>query len=152
MSNTNKRQDWDRYFMRMAHTAASRSTCPRSSVGAIFVKDKVILSTGYNGAVSGTRHCDEYPDSIHVVNGHCDIALHAEVNAIIQAAKKGTALESSTLYCTHMPCWSCAKAILNLGVLRICYNMEYRPDYRVPEYCQELGVKLEPVLLTGHPV
>lgn len=124
------RKDWDSYFIGIAFEVASRATCPRGSVGAVFVKDRDVLATGYNGSVSGTEHCTELSPEEHVVNGHCDIVLHAEINAIIRAARKGVALEGSVLYCTHFPCWPCMKAVLNLGVTRIVYAVMYRPNQK----------------------
>jgi dCMP deaminase len=139
------RKDWDSYFIDFAKMVASRATCTRGSVGAVFVRDRRILATGYNGSVSGTEHCADFPDEVHVVNGHCDIVIHAEINAIIQAAKGGVALEGATLYCTHLPCWLCAKSVLNLGIKAIVYDREYRPDFRVPEYCAKKRVHLVPI-------
>lgn len=136
------RENWDMYFMGFARQAATRATCPRGAVGAVFVRDRNLLATGYNGSVSGAPHCDEYPEELHVVNGHCDIAVHAEINGLAQAAKHGTCLEGATLYCTHRPCWRCLRPVLTAGVRRIVYEQEYRPDPKVTELCVRLGVPL----------
>ncbi len=91
------RPDWDTYFMNIAKEVASRSTCPRASVGAVIVKDNRILSTGYNGAPSGEPHCLEV--GCLIINNHCERTIHAETNAVVQAAKYGVNINGSTLYC-----------------------------------------------------
>ena len=100
-----KRAHWDEYFMRIAIQAATRSTCDRKHVGAVIVRDKTILSTGYNGSIRGLPHCDEVGHTME--NGHCIATVHAEANAIIQAAKNGTAIDGADIYVTASPCWNC---------------------------------------------
>jgi dCMP deaminase len=119
------RPTWDEYFMEIARLVASRSTCLRRQVGAVMVKDKNILATGYNGTPSGIRHCAEVGclrQQLNVPSGErhelCR-GLHAEQNAIIQAAKHGTNIDGATLYCTHSPCIICSKMLINSGVKRI---------------------------------
>ena len=90
------RPDWDLYFIRIAKEVASRSTCPRAAVGAVIVKDNHIISTGYNGAVAGKPHCED--EGCNVMDGHCQRAVHAEINAIIQATHNGLSLDGATLY------------------------------------------------------
>lgn len=124
-----KRPSWDEYFMEIARLVASRSTCLRRQVGAVMVKDKNILATGYNGTPSGIRHCSEVGclrQEMNVPSGErhelCR-GLHAEQNAIIQAAKHGVNIDGATLYCTHSPCIICSKMLINSGVKRIvCYD------------------------------
>jgi dCMP deaminase len=133
------RASWDEYFMNIAREVATRSTCERKHVGAVIVRDKTILSTGYNGSVRGLPHCDEVGHLI--VDGHCVRTIHAEMNAIIQAAKNGTAISDATIYVTASPCWSCFKSIANAGIARIVYAEFYR-DERIFETAQDLGIEL----------
>lgn len=117
------RPSWDNYFMEIASIVATRSTCDRAQVGCVLVRDKAILSTGYNGAPSGLEHCD---DAGHLMeDGHCVRTVHSEANAILWAAKLGTAIAGSTLYCTHRPCLNCLKLIVMAGVRRIVYKQDY---------------------------
>lgn len=133
------RVSWDEYFMNIAREVASRSTCSRKHVGAVIVRDKTILSTGYNGSVRGLPHCDDVGHMM--VEGHCVRTLHAEANAIIQAAKHGTGIDASAIYVTASPCWSCFKMIANAGIVRIVYGEFYR-DERIFETAQALGIEL----------
>jgi len=118
------RTDWDHYFMQIATVVATRSTCPRRSVGCVLVRDRMLLSTGYNGSIRGTPHCTEI--GCMLKDGSCIRTVHAEVNAISQAARVGLGIEGATLYSTLSPCWSCTKQILNTGVIRIVYSEAYR--------------------------
>jgi len=130
----NDRPPYDEYFMEMAHIVSKRSTCLRRKVGAILVKDKHILSTGYNGAPKGFKHCSE----VGCIRVKKDIppgerhelcrGLHAEQNAIIQAAVFGVSITDSTLYCTSTPCVVCVKMLINAGVKEIIYSGEYPDD------------------------
>jgi dCMP deaminase len=133
------RASWDEYFMNIARAVATRSTCSRKHVGAVMVRDKVILSTGYNGSVRGLPHCDEVGHMIE--DGHCVRTIHAEANAIIQAATHGTRLEGAAVYVTASPCWSCFKMIANAGIKRIVYGEFYR-DQRIFEVAHELNIEL----------
>ena len=146
------RPDWDTYFMRITKLVATRSSCLRRSVGAVLVKDKRILATGYNGAPAGMAHCEEagcLRDQLHIPSGErhelCR-GLHAEQNAIIQAARQGTEIKDSTLYCTTAPCSLCAKMLINAGVTRIVYEGSY-PDERAMGFFAEAGVKVEHFVL-----
>ncbi|GAB7027250.1 deoxycytidylate deaminase [Geotalea toluenoxydans] len=139
------RPSWDEYFMGITHLVAKRSTCLRRQVGAIIVKDKNILATGYNGAPSGVSHCLDVGclrEKLGIPSGErhelCR-GLHAEQNAIIQAAKHGTGIEGSTLYCTTMPCIICSKMIINAGIKRIVFEMGY-PDQLAEEMIRESGI------------
>ncbi len=129
---SDNRPSWDAYFMQIAHLVATRATCPRRSVGAVLVRDRRILATGYNGAPRGISHC---PDHGHerdwpegcLKAGHCIRALHAEQNALLQAAMIGTPCDGATIYVTCQPCNTCAKMIINAGIVRVIYEGDY-PD------------------------
>lgn len=143
------RPGWDEYFMEICHVVATRSTCLRRRVGAVLVRDRRLLATGYNGPPQGLQHCDErggcYREARNIPSGErmelCR-ALHAEQNAIIQAAVHGVALEGAiTCYCTTRPCATCAKMLVNANVRRIVYEGEY-PDDLAREVLEEAGVEL----------
>jgi len=134
-----ERVPWDNYFMNIATVVASRSTCPRKFVGAVIVRDKTILSTGYNGSIRGMPHCSEAGHMME--NDHCVATIHAEANAIIQAAKNGVTIDGATVYVTASPCWSCFKTIANAGLRRICYGEFYR-DERIFEVAGRLAIEL----------
>jgi dCMP deaminase len=148
------RPSWDEYFMEITHLVARRSTCLRRQVGAILVKDKNILATGYNGAPSGVAHCLDVGclrEKLGVPSGErhelCR-GLHAEQNAIIQAAKHGTNIDDSTLYCTTMPCIICSKMIINAGIRRIVFEEGYS-DTLAAEMIEESGVIVEKFPASG---
>jgi len=117
------RPGWDEYFMRVAETVATRATCPRARVGAVLVRDHRILTTGYNGAPRHVAHCTDV--GCEIDNDHCIRAVHAEANAIVQAAQHGVGLEGTTAYCTHQPCVGCAKLFISAGIRRIVYRDPY---------------------------
>ena len=133
------RPGWDDYFMDIAFTVAERSTCDRAHVGAVLVRDRRILTTGYNGAPAGLPHCDDVGHLM--VDGHCVRTLHAEQNAIIQAALHGISIEGATAYVTHQPCLTCAKMLINAGVRRVVYAGNY-PDENSREFFRIAGVDL----------
>jgi len=135
------RPGWDEYFMEIAHTVATRATCPRASVGAVLVRDHRILTTGYNGAPRSVAHCTEA--GCIVVNDHCQRATHAEANAIVQGALHGVSLQGATAYCTHQPCVNCSKLLISAGVAKIVYDQAY-PDPVASELLAEAGVALVP--------
>jgi len=114
---------FDDTFMQMAFTIAELSTCPRANVGAVLVRDRRILSLGYNGAPVGTPHCHDV--GCELVSDHCVRSVHAEQNAIVQAALHGISTEGSTLYCTHRPCLSCTKILINSRIKTIFFTHEY---------------------------
>jgi dCMP deaminase len=118
--------EWDEYFLEIAKTVSTRATCPRLSVGAVIVKDKTILSTGYNGSVRGFPHCNEEDVGCKVVKGHCIRTIHAETNAILQAAKNGANINGATCYVTHSPCLNCFKNLLNAGIVEIVWSNKYK--------------------------
>ena len=142
-----QRPPWDAYFLEIARVVASRSTCLRRQVGAVAVRDRQILATGYNGAPSGLRHCSQVGcirESMQVPPGErhelCR-GLHAEQNVIIQAALHGVAMSGATVYCTHQPCVVCSKMMINAGVTRVVYSGGY-PDRLSCEMLAEAGVQL----------
>lgn len=139
------RLSWDQYFIQMAQMAASRATCCRKSVGAVLVRDNNILSTGYNGTVRGMPHCTEVGCDMEGDN-HCVATIHAEANAVVQAARHGIQVEGATLYSTASPCWICFKVLVNAGIVRIVYAEFYR-DRRVFEVAEKLGIPMDHVLL-----
>jgi dCMP deaminase len=133
------RVDWHTYFMNIAKEAAKRSTCDRKHVGAVIVRDKTILSTGYNGSIRGMPHCD---DVGHLMdNGHCVATVHAEANAILQAAKNGVRIGDSEIYTTASPCWNCFQLLANAGIQRVYYGEFYR-EQRSVEVAKQLGIEL----------
>lgn len=134
-----ERKDWHEYFMDIANMVATRSTCDRKYIGAVIVKDKTILSTGYNGSIRGRPHCNEVGHDME--NDHCVATIHAEANAIIQAAKNGVAIDSADIYTTASPCWNCFKLIANAGLKRIYYGEFYR-DERIKNVAEEIGLEL----------
>jgi dCMP deaminase len=139
MSDAPSRPSWDEYFMGITFEVARRSTCNRAQVGAIVVRDKRILTTGYNGSPAGLPHCTEV--GCLMVNGHCVRTLHAEQNAIIQAALHGVSTAGATVYVTHQPCLICAKVIINAGITRVVYGGDY-PDDLARQFLDEAGVEL----------
>jgi dCMP deaminase len=139
VSETAGRPSWDNYFMQITFEVAKRSTCPRAAVGAVIVRDKRILTTGYNGAPASLAHCTEV--GCLMVNDHCVRTLHAEQNAIIQGALHGVDVSHSTIYVTHQPCLNCAKMIINAGVERVVYGGHY-PDEIACAFLEEAGVVL----------
>jgi dCMP deaminase len=141
------RPNWDDYFMEMAQVAKKRSTCMRRAVGAVIVKDNRILATGYNGAPKGIRHCGEtgcLRENLNIPSGErhelCK-GLHAEQNAIIQAAVFGAAIEGGTVYTTLYPCILCTKMIINSGIKRIVLKEEYN-DQLSKELLKESGIEV----------
>ena len=139
------RPSWDEYFMAITEQVGQRSTCTRRHIGAVIVKDKRILATGYNGVPSGLAHCSE----VGCLREHRRIpsgtqhelcrGIHAEQNAVIQAARHGTAIDGATVYCTHQPCVLCAKILINAGITEIIYGSPY-PDELAAEMLDEAGV------------
>ena len=134
-----ERVPWDQYFMNIAAVVASRSTCPRKYVGAVIVRDRTILSTGYNGSIRGMPHCSE--EGHMMENDHCVATIHAEANAIIQAAKNGVMIDGGSAYVTASPCWNCFKQLSNAGIRRIVFGEFYR-DERIFSVAQRLGIEL----------
>ena len=144
------RPSWDEYFMEMAEIVKTRSTCLRRQVGAVVVKDKRILASGYNGAPTGLKHCEEtgcLREQLGVPSGQrhelCR-GLHAEQNAIIQASLHGVKLEGATLYVTHQPCVICAKMVINAGISKLVFKGDY-PDELSWEMLKESEIELKKI-------
>ena len=150
---TEKRQrpSWDRYFMDIAHVAATRSNCSRRQVAAVLVRDRQVVSTGYNGTPRGVKNCSDggcprcnssAPSGSHLTECLCS---HAEENAIVQAAYHGISIKDATLYTTFSPCLLCAKMIINGGIREVVYNEKYTIDGTASRILAEAGVILRPV-------
>jgi dCMP deaminase len=143
----NDRPSWNQYFSSIARMVATRSTCLRRHVGAVLVKEKRILSTGYNGAPAGLRHCIEVGclrEAASIPSGtrhELCRALHAEQNAIVQAAYHGISIAGSTLYCTNKPCVICSKMLINAGIKRIFYDEGYDDDL-ADDILDEAGIEI----------
>jgi dCMP deaminase len=144
------RPSWDEYFMEIAHTVSKRATCDRGRSGCVIVKDKQILVTGYVGSPNGLPHCDDIGHQMKkmlhedgTVSEHCVRTVHAEQNAICQAAKRGIALDGSTLYCRMTPCRVCAMLIINCGIKRVVCEKKYHAGAESEEMFATAGVKLE---------
>jgi dCMP deaminase len=144
------RPDWESYFMKLAMLVAERSTCLRHHVGAVIVRDKRILTTGYNGAAKGVKDCVELGclrNKLNIPSGQrheiCR-AIHAEQNAIIQAGLHGITINNATIYCTHSPCILCAKMLVNSGITRFVSCTEY-PDPSFKELFKEANIKYEKI-------
>ncbi|MBA4390830.1 MAG: cytidine deaminase [Syntrophus sp. (in: bacteria)] len=148
------RPDWDSYFMEIAYIVSKRSTCTRRNVGALIVKDKRILATGYNGAPTGLKHCMDLGclrEQMKIAPGErhelCR-GLHAEQNAIIQAAYHGVRINRAYLYCTHLPCSICIKMLINAGIEKVFY-LEGYPDDLASKLMSESSIIIEKVQFGG---
>lgn len=144
------RPSWDRYFLDLCEAVSKRATCDRGKAGCVIVKDKRILSTGYVGAPSGQPHCDEEGHDMRKVfdekgniTQHCVRTLHAEQNAIIQAAKFGTSINGSTIYCKMTPCRTCAMMIINAGIKRVVCEKRYHEDGDTMKMFEKAGIVLD---------
>lgn len=144
-----KRPNWDRYFLDLCEAVSKRATCNRGRSGCVIVKDKRIMTTGYVGSPAGLPHCDEAGhdmrevfDSNDNVTQHCVRTLHAEQNAIIQAARFGIPLEGATLFCKMTPCRTCAMMIINAGIKRVVCEKRYHADKDTIEMFKQAGVEL----------
>jgi dCMP deaminase len=142
-----KRANWDKYFMGIAAQVATRSTCDRKHVGAVLVRDRQILSTGYNGSVRGLPHCD---DAGHLmIDGHCQRTVHAESNAVAQAAREGVRIRGATAYVTINPCWTCLRLLANAGIELVIFGEVYgRPV--LPEQVEREGEREAVIVPTFH--
>ncbi len=144
------RPSWDEYFLQMAELVGSRGTCDRGHAGAVIVKDKRILATGYVGSPVGLPHCDEVGHEMHTVthedgavSRHCIRTAHAELNAITNAARVGVPIDGSTLYCKMVPCYTCAKAIINAGIKSVIALRDYHATKETKAVFKKAGVKLQ---------
>jgi len=135
------RGTWDDYFLRIAAVVASRSTCDRNHVGAVIVRDNIILSTGYNGSIRKMPHCNVNGHAMK--DGHCTNTVHAEANAILQAAYTGVSIKEGTLYTTSSPCWHCFKLIANAGIKRVVFESVYGKELgRVRATARKIGISV----------
>lgn len=150
MAQKDARPSWETYFMNITNLVAERSTCLRRAVGAVIVKDKRILSTGYNGAPTGLRHCLEVGclrEQLGVESGKMHElcrGIHAEQNAIIQAAYHGVSVKDASLFCTNQPCSICARMIINAGIRKIFFQSSYA-DTLAEELLDEAGIELKKI-------
>lgn len=149
-NNSSARPSWDEYFMEVADTVSKRATCDRGKSGCIIVRDKQILVTGYVGAPRGLPHCDEsghlMKQMVHEdgnTTNHCVRTVHAEQNAICQAARLGISLEGSTLYCRMTPCRTCAMMIINCGIIRVVCERRYHAGSESIDMFEQAGVKID---------
>jgi dCMP deaminase len=135
--------NWHQYFMDIAELASKRSSCDRKHVGAVIVKDRRVIATGYNGSLPDAQHCDEVGHMME--DGHCIRTIHAEINAIVQCAKYGVSCDSAVLYVNTFPCWHCFKTVVSAGIKHIYYKGDYPAQYkkRVYDMAKYLDIKLE---------
>ena len=136
------RKNWHKYFMDITEQVSHRATCDRKRVGAVIVKDRRILATGYNGSLIGAKHCDEVGHLIE--NNHCIRTIHAEINAVAQCAKYGISCNGASLYVNTFPCWNCFKTCVNTGIKEIYYKDEYHSELKekVLIFSKQLDIKL----------
>jgi len=129
--------------MGFAHAASKRATCDRQHVGAVIVVDKQVVATGYNGSVRGLPHCDEAGHDME--SGHCVRTIHAEMNALAQAARRGVAVGAARIYTTASPCWACFRVLVNAGIESFVYDQPYRDDEhreRIQQVARQLGLEV----------
>ncbi len=145
-----KRPSWDEYFIGMANYVGLRATCNRGRSGCVIVRDRRVISTGYVGSPPGLPHCDEVGHDMHLVinedgtkSKHCIRTIHAEQNAVMQAARFGVALEGATMYCKMVLCHVCAKMAITAGIKRVIAEKDYQASKRSKEMLKKAGVKLE---------
>lgn len=146
------RPSWHQYFMTITRQVAERSTCTRAKVGAVIVRDKSIIATGYNGAPAGLPHCTEVGCLVYTsrtpagdVEENCFRTIHAEINAIAQAARNGSSIQDADIYITHTPCIHCLKVLINTGIRRVFYEHEYK-RHTLEELLRYSDVRLEQVV------
>jgi len=135
-----KRPDWDVYFLKLAMLASERATCPRMHCGCVLVKKKDVVATGYNGSIPGDEHCEDV--GCLIVDQHCVRTVHAEMNALVRAAKRGHSIEGATAYVTNMPCTTCAKALITAGIKRVVIFSDYH-DTLATEFFGKAAVKID---------
>ena len=145
------RPSWDQYFMEICRVVAQRSTCNRAAVGAVIVRDRMILATGYNGSPAGQPHCTEVGCEVYTTTDpggeteeNCFRTIHAEINAIAQAAKNGVSILGSSIYITHSPCIHCLKVLVNTGIRRVCYEKPYKL-HRIEALTGRSGIEMTEV-------
>ena len=135
-----KRPNWDEYFLKLAMLASERATCPRMHCGCVLVKNKNVISTGYNGSIPGDEHCEDA--GCILVENHCVRTVHAEMNALIQAARRGNSVDGATAYITNMPCTTCSKSLISAGVKRVVIFSDYH-DTMAETFFAKAGVTID---------
>lgn len=140
MPSTPQRPRWDEYFLKLAMLVSERATCPRMHCGCVLVREKRILSTGYNGSIPGDDHCEEA--GCQIVDNHCIRTIHAEMNAILQCSIHGISTAGATAYVTNMPCTNCAKALITAGIVEIVIFSDYH-DTLAEDFFTRAGVVLK---------
>jgi dCMP deaminase len=142
------RQTWDEYFLEIMKAVGGRGTCDRGRSGCVIVKDRRLISSGYVGSPARCKHCDEVGHEMHTVikedgteSRHCIRTSHAEENAIVQAAKVGISTDGATLYCKMSPCYTCAKMIINAGIIKVIALNDYHAGARTREIFNEAGIE-----------
>lgn len=138
-----ERISWHDYFMAQSHLLALRSTCERLSVGATIVRDKRIIAGGYNGSIAGDEHCID--TGCYVVDNHCIRTIHAEINALLQCAKFGVPTSDAEIYVTHFPCLSCTKSIIQAGIKKVYYAIDYKNHPYAIELLKKANVEVQKV-------
>lgn len=133
------KDDWDTYFMKIADLVSTRASCDRKHVGAVIVRDRRILTTGYNGSIPGLPHCDDVGHMME--DGHCLRTVHSEINAIAQAAKLGLSVDGAIMYCNTLPCWNCFKTIVSAGIAQIVWQSDYPAEGK--NRVMEIGTRLK---------
>lgn len=141
--NKLKRISWNEYFMAQSHLLALRSTCTRLTVGATIVRDKRVIAGGYNGSIAGGAHCTE--EGCYVIENHCVRTVHAEMNAILQCAKFGASTDGAEIYVTHFPCLNCCKGIIQAGIKKVYYAVEYKNHPYALDMFKQAEVEVEMV-------
>jgi len=140
MTEKSKRPSRDQYFLKLAMLVSERSTCPRMHCGCVIVRDKKILSTGYNGSIPGDDHCEDV--GCLVVDNHCVRTIHAEMNAILQCSNNGINTTGATAYVTNMPCTNCAKSLIGAGIKEVVIFSDYH-DTMAEQFFERAGVSLK---------
>lgn len=139
-----KRPDWDEYFLKLAMLASERATCPRMHCGCVLVKNKNVVATGYNGSIPGDDHCEDV--GCMVVDNHCVRTVHAEMNALNQAARRGNAVDGASAYITNMPCTTCAKSLISAGIKRVVIFSDYH-DTLAETFFAKANVKIDRIAM-----
>lgn len=142
----NERKSWQQYFMDLAVAVSQRGTCDRAYVGCVLVnEDNRIITTGYNGSISGNPHCDEIGHTMR--DGHCIATIHAEMNALLYCAKEGISVKNSTCYVTHFPCLNCTKSLIQAGISKIYYLEGYRIDPYALELLEKNNIEYKQIVM-----
>jgi len=144
-----KRPNWDEYFLKLAMLASERATCPRMHCGCILARGKNVIATGYNGSIPGDDHCEDV--GCLVVDNHCVRTVHAEMNALVQAAKWGTSTDGASAYVTNMPCTTCAKALISAGIKRIVVFSDFH-DTLALEFFAKAKVKVDKLSMPSREI